>query len=91
VRKFGNVQLRTNNSTGGGMSKRPGNLSVDGIGLRAAANVLLHATMCQPYTRNTTLCAKGGILSSRGSVTVDCTFWDQSSCALRSTTPTSTN
>ncbi len=72
--KFGDVEARRDGvAAGASVSIRPGDASDGGIGPRAAANVLLQATAYQPYARNATLCAEGGMPSS-GSI--DASTWN---------------
>jgi hypothetical protein len=59
--KFGDVEARYDDGGMAGVSIRPGDALDGGIGPMAAANVLLQATAFQPYARNVTLCAEGGM------------------------------
>jgi hypothetical protein len=69
--KFGDVEakydgaVRNENASrdGMGVSIRPGDALDGGIGPIAAANVLLQAVAFQPYARNVTLCAEGGMIT----------------------------
>ncbi len=69
--KFGDVEpkydddAKSDDASRGevGVSIRPGDALDGGIGPIAAANVLLQAAAFQPYARNVTLCAEGGMIA----------------------------
>ena len=60
VVKFGDV-ASDGDGDGSDLAIRPGDTLEGGIGPNAAANVLLQAMAYQPYARNSTLCASGGL------------------------------
>lgn len=74
--KFGDVETRYDEVRGKdddaiGVSIRPGDALDGGIGPMAAASVILQAMAYQPYARNATLCAEGGVSQAIAAAAAD--------------------